>query len=315
MAKVLFVDDEPNFLRAVERLFDPLGQSILTAGCASEALMFLEHEEISVLVTDQRMPVTPGTELVKQARQVSPKTVRIIMSGQSDLPDILDAINEGGIYKFLLKPGDMQKLPEIVAEAQKHYIEKIVDGGDKEQMILALAEAIELKDIYTSGHCQRVAEYSLAVADRLGVSADEQRDICYGAWLHDCGKIGISEAILNYDGKLSPGQYEIIKRHAEWGSKIVSKGQFSDGVINIVLLHHERIDGKGYPIGLVGDAIPIGARIVAVADCYDALSTDRPYRHALRPWRIAKILESLKNSALDSELVSLLGEITGFNRA
>lgn len=147
--------------------------------------------------------------------------------------------------------------------------------------IKALAQAIEAKDRYTNGHSERMFQYSLAIADILNFSEEEKVSLKYATALHDIGKIGVSEAILNKPGKLTPEEFEEIKTHPIRGANIISQIEFLSPVIPIVYHHHERYDGKGYPAGLVRDEIPIGSRIVTVLDTYDAMTSDRPYRKAL----------------------------------
>jgi response regulator RpfG family c-di-GMP phosphodiesterase len=147
--------------------------------------------------------------------------------------------------------------------------------------IRALVSIIEAKDTYTLGHTERVADYAVAMAARLQLSREERRDIAFGAVLHDIGKLGIFERLLNKDGKLDEKEWEIMKRHPEVGAGILENMEFLAGTVPMVKHHHERYDGAGYPDGLQGDDIPIGARIITVADSFDAMTTDRPYRKAM----------------------------------
>ncbi|MCG3117524.1 MAG: response regulator [Candidatus Manganitrophus sp. SA1] len=150
----------------------------------------------------------------------------------------------------------------------------------------ALAQAIEAKDLYTRGHCDRMVEYALAIAERLGLSAEEKKHLGYGAALHDIGKIGIHELILNKSGKLTDKEYEIMKAHPMLGAEIIKGVDFLSPVVPMIYYHQERYDGKGYPEGLSGEQIPIGARIIAILDTFDAMTSDRPYRKAL-PMEVA----------------------------
>lgn len=130
----------------------------------------------------------------------------------------------------------------------------------------SLAQTIELKDSRTRGHCDRVATYAVRIANALGLSMDMQREIKYGSWLHDCGKIGVPERVLNADRKLEAQEYQLMKNHSSWGADVARKANLSEVVINIVLYHHEHFGGADYPRGLQGNDIPIEARIVTVAD-------------------------------------------------
>ena len=146
------------------------------------------------------------------------------------------------------------------------------------ETVRALANAIDEKDSYTGGHCERVMAYSMTIATELGLTQQELEDLRFGSILHDIGKIGISESILNKDGKLTPEEYEEIKKHPEKGNYILKDLNFLNNCRRIINEHHERIDGKGYPKGLSGEEIYYMARIVCVADAYDAMTSSRPYR-------------------------------------
>ena len=147
--------------------------------------------------------------------------------------------------------------------------------------IKSLAQAIEAKDDYTGGHCDRLIDFALDMALELGLKTDETDHLKYAAALHDIGKIGISETILNKPARLTPAEYEVMKNHVRKGAEILSQVKFLSPVIPLIYHHQEWFDGSGYPDGLLGDAIPLGARIVAVLDTFDAMTTDRPYRKAL----------------------------------
>lgn len=160
--------------------------------------------------------------------------------------------------------------------------------------IAALTEAIDAKDMYTAGHSQRVAEISTAIAYKLGLTQDEIDTVHYGALLHDIGKIGVPEVILNKKGRLTDDEYFAIKKHPVIGMNILKSIEFLEGTLHIVRFHHERFDGAGYPDGLRGEEIPFIARIVGVADAWDAMTSDRSYRRALAP---AVAMEELERNA------------------
>ena len=147
---------------------------------------------------------------------------------------------------------------------------------------------------------------ALQIAQNLGIGETIQEEIKFGSWLHDCGKIGVPEAILNANRKLTDGEFELVKNHSAWGCSVVRKANLSIIVQNIVLYHHERYDGKGYPSGLHGDNIPLEARIVAVADVYDALSVDRPYRKKLSRENIMETMAEMRGTNLDPTIVDVL---------
>ncbi|MEW6739764.1 MAG: HD domain-containing phosphohydrolase [Nitrospirota bacterium] len=300
---VLFVDDEANVLNSLKRLFMDSDIRIMTAMNAFEAMDILNNNSISVIVSDNRMPGMTGIELLQNAKDISPDSVRILITAYADMKSAIDAINKGEVYKFITKPWNDHDFKEIVFNALHRYdFIKSCRRAD-EATLLSLAQTIELKDPYTRGHCDRVANYAVRLAEALGLSGEKQKNIRYGSWLHDCGKIGVPEAILNNNGPLSPEQMEIVKNHSRWGADVARLAQLPEAVINIILYHHERYDGKGYPLGLKGSNIPIEARIVTVADTYDALTSDRPYRDKVAHGTAVEFLTKFKGQFFDPEVV------------
>jgi putative nucleotidyltransferase with HDIG domain len=193
----------------------------------------------------------------------------------------------------------------MVDDAMKRYkLKKSIRTGDEATM-LSLIHALELRDPYTKGHSDRVAEYSIIIAQALDIQPENLNAIRYGGWLHDCGKIGISENILHGEGPLDEAQLHIIKNHPLWGVDIVKDAHLSDVTVNIIRYHHERFDGNGYPFGSKADEIPLEARIVAVADVYDALTTKRSYRDAYSKGTSLEILSSMRANVLDPEIVNI----------
>jgi putative two-component system response regulator len=178
-----------------------------------------------------------------------------------------------------------------------------------EAIYSSLAQAIELKDNYTRGHSDRVVEFSIALGKRMGLAPETMIHLQHGSMLHDCGKIGVPEATLNFPGKLDSDQMDVIRKHPDWGGEVARAAGMHQIAVNIVLYHHEHYNGKGYPAGLAGDDIPLEARIVAVADVYDALASDRPYRKAL-PEKIAlREFMAMSGTVLDPVLVENFLEI------
>lgn len=193
----------------------------------------------------------------------------------------------------------------MVQEGLKRY-HTIHDLRREDEAVLrSLAQAIELKDPSTRGHCDRVAVYALLIADAMKISKETRRQIKYGSWLHDCGKIGISEIILNGARKLDPEEFEMMKMHTDWGVDVAEKADLSEVARNIIHYHHEKFDGSGYPTGLKGDEIPLEARIVAVADVYDALTMDRPYRKGYPLAEARQIVVDMAGTSLDPNIVEV----------
>jgi putative nucleotidyltransferase with HDIG domain len=302
---ILFVDDEENILNSVVRTFVDSDFTILTAPDAARALDLMKSRKIAVLVTDNMMPGMSGMELLERARSVSPDTVKIMMTAYTDLPTVIEAINRVEVFRFIVKPWDNQQLIAIVNEGMQRY--RLLDSlrHENEAVLYALAETIELKDPYTKGHCERVAHYALLIADALGLPENLKDDIRFGSWLHDCGKIGVPEQILNAPRSLRSDEIMTIHFHPEWGAEVARKARMSPVVINIIRSHHERYQGGGYPDNLCGEAIPLEARIVAIADIYDALTSTRPYNEPRSREAAIEILTELSGKELDPELTEI----------
>lgn len=303
MNSILFVDDEHSVLRALERTFQESGLRVLTADSAEKALDLIGREDIAVVVSDNMMPGMNGIDLLARVRTFSPDSVRIMMTAYADLSTAIDAINRSEAFRFVIKPWSNNELLTVVEEAVNRYeVTRSLRGGD-EGRYRAISQAIELKDPYTRGHCDRVADYATSLAERLGIDDLLIRDIRFGSWLHDCGKIGVPEVILNFKGPLSKKDFEIVKRHPLLGSEVARQACMSPVVINIILSHHERYDGLGYPAGLKGEQIPLEARIVSIADVFDALYSDRPYRNAYQAADVLLILREMTGTFLDPHLM------------
>jgi putative nucleotidyltransferase with HDIG domain len=301
--EILFVDDEEYILDIAQQIFAERDMTILTALSADEALDIIRKHEIAVLVSDNHMPGMKGIDLLSRVKVLSPDTVKILMTGFADLETALDAINRVEVFRFIVKPWENTQLVGLVEDALERFrLIKSILRGD-ENMMRSLVHALELKDPYTRGHSERVAGYALMIATHLGLPEESLTSLRYGSWLHDCGKIGVSENILNNEGPLDEAEIHIIRNHPLWGADMARKGHLTQTIVDVILSHHERFDGKGYPSGLAGEEIILESRIVSVADIYDALTTERPYRMAYTRERALEMLLSMKGNVLDPELV------------
>lgn len=308
-ANVLFVDDEENILNSIRRVFDDSQLNLLFTESPLQAMEICRSEDIAVIVSDNMMPEMAGIDLLARIKVESPQTVKVLMTGYADLAIALQAINSGEVFRFLVKPWENELLIQTVSESLARYRVLSALQREDEAILQSLAQAIELKDHYTRGHCDRVATYATGIANELGMPAIRLREIRYGGWLHDCGKIGIPEGILNFNGILTEKEFETVRKHPDWGAEVARQAQLSETVINIIRYHHERFDGNGYPCGLAGGQIPLEARIVAVADVFDAVTTDRPYHKGCSLRKGLSVLESLQGAVLDPELVPLFMRI------
>lgn len=307
---LLIVDDEENILRSIERMLIDQEVRVLTARSGEDALRLIRSEDVSVILSDHRMPGMKGIDLLSIAKRQNPDTIRILMTGHADMDTAIEAINKGEVFRFVAKPWDDASLREVLREAiERHRIVRKLRKGD-EPSLASIGQAIELKDPYTRGHCQRVAEYSLWIAEAAGLPMDLKVQIKHGSWLHDCGKIGVGESILNKREALTEEEFEIVKNHPSWGAEIARQAELSETIVNIILYHHERYDGQGYPFHMVGDEIPLEARIVTVADVFDAITTDRPYRQGFDFHEgVEHMIRKLRGKHLDPDLVDLFAPL------
>lgn len=292
-------------IRMIRDMFSSEDIVFHSAASAEEALQLVRQHEIAVVVSDNIMPGMSGVQFLSLLKSVSPDTVKILMSAFADLDSALEAINTSEVFRFVVKPFREEDLMVAVNEGLRRYRTKTAMRKEDEDVLLSLAQTIELKDPSTRGHCDRVGVYATRLAGALGLPRNVQREIKYGSWLHDCGKIGVAESILNGPRALTDEEYSHIKQHSAWGADVAVRANLSQIVRNIVRHHHERYDGQGYPDGLAGEDISLEARIVAVADIYDALITDRPYRKGFAQGVAFRILGDMRGAELDPALVDL----------
>ncbi|MBE0605825.1 MAG: HD domain-containing protein [Deltaproteobacteria bacterium] len=308
---VLFVAEEANTVDKLASLFRNRDVRVLRAGNGEEALGIVRREPVAVVVSDNLMPGGGGVELLSRVRDLSPDTVRVLLTEAAGLPTATDAIDRGEVFRFHVKPWVGEEIICTVDEGVRRYhLVRSLRHGD-EAALRSIGQTIELRDPYTRGHCDRMATSALRIAEALRLPEGTRRAIRVGSWLHDCGKIGVPETILNCPGKLSAADFEVVRKHSGWGAEIGRQANLPEEVINIILYHHERFDGRGYPTGAKGRETPLAARIVAIADVFDAMSTDRPYAKGCDRAEVMRVMGVLRGAALDPELVDIfLGGLT-----
>ncbi len=308
--RVLVVDDNPSIALLLRQVLAAEGYEVSVARDGLEAIAHVGQKVPDLILLDLDLPYLSGDEVCRRLKN-SPATRLIpivIVTAQSEFQNKLDAW-EYGADDFLTKPFH---LVEVTARCRSLLrIKRLVEERDSaESVVFALARAVEAKSPFTHGHSERVLQYSLALAGALDLPAEDHDILHKGALLHDIGKISIPDAILNKPGPLTPEEFSIIKEHTAAGAHIVEPLQSVRDAMPLIRWHHERLDGKGYPDGLRGDAISQVVRILAVADVYDSLSSDRPYRRRI-PHETS--LEMLRDNALggglDLELVALFTEL------
>jgi putative two-component system response regulator len=292
-ARILIVDDDPDIRDIFKEGIQYVGYACLTANGAYEALEILKRQHVDVVVSDINMPEMNGLELIKVIKERHDSDV-IIMTGYIEDFTYEEIIGRGA-SDFIQKP---VRISEFIARLKRVLFEReTLAQRDKaaeslrlnlekfqramDGIIHAISLTVELRDPYTAGHQQRVSDLAAAIAGAMGLSADTIYGLRMASNIHDLGKITIPSEILCKPGNLGPLEYELIKNHVQAGYDILKKIEFPWPLAEIILQHHERMDGSGYPRGLEGENIMLEARILAVADVFETMSSHRPYRPAL----------------------------------
>jgi putative two-component system response regulator len=321
-ANCLIVDDEPSVRRSLVRMLQAQGFTCFEAGSGREALGVLSRiGEAPLVISDMRMPELDGKGLLEVLRDQYPDTSVIMLTGMSETTTAVDCLHLGAA-DFLLKPISVGELQARVARVlekralvlqnrfyQQHLERRVHEQAQRIQELFLqgvqmLARALEAKDAYTRGHSIRVSQYAVGTAQRLGFDGPSLDGIRLGGELHDIGKIGTREAVLHKPGTLTDEEFRQITEHPALGERmLLPLAQESPDVLRIVRSHHERLDGRGFPDGLRGEKIPIEARIVAVADAFDAMTTERPYRDAREPVDAVAELRRVAGTQLDPDAV------------
>lgn len=306
---VLFVDSDASARHAFRQLFsDEADIHLLETSSGEEALGIVRTADVWLVVSENDLTGLSGIELLERIRHISPTTGRILMTAHADLKTAIDAINISEAFRFIVKPWDRDELKSVVLEGlQRTGVIRDLARCEVSS-VSSIAQAIELKDPYTRGHCDRVAEYASTLAEKAGLPEENILHIKYGGWLHDCGKIGVPGSVLNFPGRLDESGMKIIHRHPLWGAEIARQAGLSATVVNMILYHHEKFDGTGYPYGLKGEEITLEARIVAIADVFDSLRTRRPYRAACSSDQVREIMREMANH-FDPHLMGLFQDI------
>ncbi len=288
--RVLLVDDDQNLLESIRRLLKDEFE-LFTAESGQEALGALAAcGPFTVIVADLKMPGMDGIELLSRVSRSSPDTVRILLTGHADLQAAMDAANLGAVYRFLTKPCPPELLRLSIAAACEHA-QLLRDQRELfalkrckvllEGIVRGFSALVEARDVYLAGHQQRVTALALAMGQELGLTGAELETLRIAGLLHDIGKVYVPADFLNRPGILRQEELSVIQMHPEVGYDILKHLDQDWPVAVIIRQHHERMDGSGYPQGLMGGFIVQGARILAVADVVDAMCSHRPYRPSL----------------------------------
>jgi putative two-component system response regulator len=308
VAKVLVVDDLPMNLELLEAILIRQSYEVLMANSGMAALEILARTDVDLILLDVMMPEMDGFETCRRIKSLAATRMVpvILLTGLNDQESRLKGI-DAGADDFISKP---PSVPELIARTKSLIRIRQLNRNlaSIESVLFSLAKAVEAKDRYTQGHIERVAHLSTVIGRQMGLTPKELKAMEYGGILHDIGKIGIPNAILNKPGPLTPEERKIMETHSILGYQIGLPLKENLGLaLQVIRYHHEKLDGSGYPDGLIADEIPMVAKIVGVVDIYDALITDRPYRKGMPREKAFSILkEEAAAEKIDKDVVNRL---------
>ncbi len=325
-SRILIVDDEHEI---TEILSDLLSSSLQceTAGSAEDALARLRQKHFQLVISDITMPGMSGLEMVPHVRQLSSDTVVVMISGLQTVESAIEAMRLGA-FDYVMKPFDLRQVEAVVKRALEHqdlivskqryenHLEELVEQRTAEldqalaslenayrSTLKALTSALETRDSETHGHSERVVTYSLRLGRECGLDSVHMKALEFGSLLHDIGKIGVPDAILRKPAKLTEEEWVLMREHPLHGQQILRGIEFLNRASCVVAQHHEKWDGSGYPLGLAGEDIDICARIFAVADAFDAITSDRVYRRGKSYEAAAQELDEWAGRQFDARVV------------
>jgi putative nucleotidyltransferase with HDIG domain len=332
---VLVVDDEEPIRNALRKYLKQQQFEVYAASSADEALQQLRLHKVALMLSDIRMPGTSGVDLVPQAIEIEPDLAILMLTAVNDATSAALCMQRGAM-DYLTKPIELADLGRAVHRALKRR-EMLLENRHLNQWLKeevttrtaelqrerhrlervstatleALVNALEAKDPYLRGHSARVADLSANVAAELGLNEEEIDRIRMAGRLHDLGKIGTREAVVNKEGPLTADEFEHVKQHVIIGAQILAPLVHLGDVVSMVKSHHERFDGTGYPDGLRGEEVPLGGRVIAAAEVYDALTTARPYQEKMTPEQAVERMADLSGTVLDPRVYEALVRLVG----
>jgi len=332
---VLVVDDEEPIRNALRKYLKQQQFEVYTAGSAEEALQQLRLHKVALMLSDIRMPGTSGVDLVPQALEIEPDLAILMLTAVNDATSAALCMQRGAL-DYLTKPIELADLGRAVQRALKrremHLENRHLNQWLKEEVTTRTAElqrerhrlervstatlevlvnALEAKDPYLRGHSARVADLSANIATEMGLSEEDVERVRMAGRLHDLGKIGTRDAVVNKEGPLTADEFEHVKQHVIIGAQILAPLVHLGDIVAMVKSHHERFDGSGYPDGLRGEDVPMGGRIIAVAEVYDALTTARPYQEKMTPEQAVERMADLSGTVLDPRVYEALARLVG----
>jgi len=323
---VLVVDDEEPIRNALRKYLKQQQFEVFAASSADEALQQLRLHKVALMLSDIRMPGTSGVDLVPQAIEIEPDLAILMLTAVNDATSAALCMQRGAM-DYLTKPIELVDLGRAVQRALKrremHLENRHLNQWLKEEVttrtaelhrerhrleristatLEALVNALEAKDPYLRGHSARVADLSANIATEIGLPEEEVDHVRMAGRLHDLGKIGTRDAVVNKEGPLTPDEFEHVKQHVIIGAQILAPLVHLGRIVAMVKSHHERWDGSGYPDGLRGEEVPLGGRIIAAAEVYDALTTARPYQEKMTPEQAVERMADLSGTVLDPKV-------------
>jgi putative two-component system response regulator len=308
MSRILAIDDEDVIRMLVVEILESVGHEVVGAESAEHALELLDQDEFDLVVSDVVMPGLSGLELLEEARSRHASLPVVLVTGAGTYETLSQALTRGAAG-LVTKPFAHAELQAAVSDA----LERATRTRDelRERLLAptlasALANAIEARDSYLHGHCERLASLAVRIAEDLDIAPEHIETVRLGAILHDVGKIGIPDRVLLKPGPLDDEERRIIETHTEIGDKLLEPLDLLAGARPIVRHHHERWDGAGYPDGLAAEGIPVGARIVAVADSVEAMTSRQLYRKPLEPAEIITELQNHRGKQWDPAVVDVV---------
>jgi cyclic di-GMP phosphodiesterase len=336
---LLVVDDEEPIRNALRKFLIQQGYEVVTAATGEEALAVIQRQKVTGMLLDVNLPGISGVELVPQIMEIEPSIALLMLTAVNDATSAALCMQRGA-FDYLIKPIDLGHLSRAIHYAlqRRHTLlegqqinqwlkeevatrvaERRLEQANQERISVAtleaLVNALEAKDPYLRGHSARVADLSAMVAAELGCQDEQVEAVRTGGRLHDIGKIGIREEILNKQGPLTEAEFEHVKQHVTVGSQILAPLVHLRDVIGYVRSHHERWDGTGYPDRLAGEAIPLGARIIGAVEIYDALTTSRPYQEKMPPESAIERMRDLIGTVLDRSVHRALEAVVSQRQA
>lgn len=337
---VLVIDDEKVMCNLLRDSLSEQGYKVTVTQKARDGLQHVRNNLFDLVITDLKMPEVDGIEIMKRIKELDRDNMVVVITGYPSFETVREALRLGA-YDYITKPFNLEEIFFIVKravefrrlnlankklmeelEAENIILEKKVEErtGDLKELyenmqvaymstVKALAQAIDAKDHYTHSHSQNVTKYAVAAAKQMGFSQREVKTLREACQLHDLGKLGIHDYILNKPGKLTAKEWEEVRLHSLRAAEILAPLTFLGDVTELIKQHHERYDGKGYPYGLKGEEIKLGARIIAVADAFDAMLSERPYRQAFSKEYAISELKKNSGAQFDPQVVKAFLEV------